>query len=138
MLKEFLSIPNRVMMKLKYSLKEFFLFIGKYRFIRRYSDKISLLKFLILFALIILISLDHTSNNKENIYFIRFLCFSVFLLLFFLDKKSNNLKFIWLPFSMVIQPMMNISFKYNHWIYLYLTLFIVIVVSIRNSNRNIL
>ena len=129
-----LSFSHLLMIKLKFFLKEFFLFIGKFRFIRRYSDKISLLKFLILFVLIILIFLD---NNEQTILFIRFLCFSVFLLLFFIDKKSNILKFIWLPFAMAIQPMMNIRYTYDYWIYLYITLFIVIVFSIRNSNKHI-
>ena len=134
MLNIVLSFPHLLMIKLKFFLKEFFLFIGKFRFIRRYSDKISLLKFLLLFVLIILISLD---NNEQTILFIRFLCFSVFLLLFFIDKKSNILKFIWLPFAIAIQPMMNIRYTYDYWIYLYITLFIVIVVSIRNSNKHI-
>ena len=134
MLNIVLSFSHLLMIKLKFFLKEFFLFIGKFRFIRRYSDKISLLKFLLLFVLIILISLD---NNEQTILFIRFLCFSVFLLLFFIDKKSNILKFIWLPFAMAIQPMMNIRYTYDYWIYLYITLFIVIVSSIRNSNKHI-
>ena len=134
MLNIVLSFPHLLIIKLKFFLKEFFLFIGKFRFIRRYSDKISLLKFLLLFVLIILISLD---NNEQTILFIRFLCFSVFLLLFFIDKKSNILKFIWLPFAIAIQPMMNIRYTYDYWIYLYITLFIVIVSSIRNSNKHI-
>ena len=113
--------------------KEFYLLIGKYRFIRRYSDILSLLKFLLLFIIIIFIFSKPFIQN-----FLHILSFIVLLVLFFIEKKGNILRYFWLSFAIIIiankGALRSPAIYYD---YIYLMIFIIIFLSIINSNKHI-
>ena len=109
--------------------KEFYLLIGKYRFIRRYSDILSLLKFLLLFIIIIFILSEPFIQN-----FLHILSFIVLLVLFFIEKKENILRYFWLSFAIIIIAPKGAAIYYN---YIYLMIFIIIFFNIINSNKHI-